>query len=113
MNYFYGKWKSEEAHSLWIIKIPVFGGVYAFYKPKKGRRITFLPCHYLEGPTSLYIALSIMGVMEAMLVLTPASDLRTKKEILIPLMESGSETDWMLDDMGFPWVYPLSVFQRV
>ncbi len=113
MNNFLGRWKSTEGQSLWIIRIPKLNWVYAFYKPTKGRRISFMPCHFLDGNSTMSISLHIMGLMEAMLVLTPACDIEDKKSILIPSLESGPETNWELDDWGFPWVYPLSIFQRV
>jgi hypothetical protein len=113
MKNFLGRWKSDEGQSLWIIKIPKLNWVYAFYKPKKGRRICFMPCHLLDGVSNISISLHILGLMEAMLVLTPACSIEEKKDILIPELESGSETRWELDDWGFPWVYPLSIFQRV
>lgn len=72
-----------------------------------------MPCHFLDGDAPISISLHIMGLMEAMLVLTPACRIDSKQSILIPTLESGSETNWELDDWGFPWVYPLSVFQRV
>ena len=113
MNNFLGRWKSTEGQSLWIIRVPKLNWVYAFYKPKKGRRISFMPCHFLDGISTMSISLHIMGLMEAMLVLTPACSIEDKKSILIPSLESGPETNWELDDWGFPWVYPLSIFQRV
>jgi hypothetical protein len=51
--------------------------------------------------------------MEAMMYLWPASDTETKEMILIPEIEQGSETRWELDDLGFPWAFPLTVFRKV
>mgnify|MGYP000123055932 CR=1 FL=1 len=113
MNEFLGHWKSDEGQSLWIMKIPKINLIYAFYKPKKGRRVCFMPCHFLDGVSSISISLHIMGLMEAMLVLTPACCIAGKKSILIPSLESGPETNWELDNWGFPWVQPLGIFQRV
>jgi hypothetical protein len=110
--FFLGMWKSKEGQYLWIISVSFLPWDYAFYKPKKGRIRTFMPCHYLDETSTMSVSLHLLGLMEAMLVLTPACSIEEKKEILTPVLESGPETDWMQDDMGFPWVHPLSIFQR-
>lgn len=112
MQIFTGTWKSEAGQSLWIARIPGTSRTYAFYKPVKGRRIWFLPCYNLDGNHTLHIALHILGLMEAMLVLSPACTIDDRSDILVAKLESGSETRWELNDWGFPWVFPIRSFKR-
>ena len=47
-----------------------------------------------------------------MMYLWQASDLETKELILVPEIEEGPETRWENEDLGFPWVFPLSIFKQ-
>ncbi len=111
-NPFVGRWLSDHGQSLWIVFVPIVNWTFGFYKPNKGRRINFLICSFFDESISIYVGLHFLHFMEAMLVLTPACDIETRREVLIPALESGPESDWMQDDLGFPWVFPLSVFWR-
>ena len=71
-----------------------------------------MPCYNLDGKHTLHIALHILGLMEAMLVLSPACNIEDRSDILVAELESGSETRWELNDWGFPWVFPIRSFKR-
>lgn len=110
MTVFKGKWVSDYGHKIWFISFPFFKN-YVLYKPKKGRFRILPTYHYVDYHCKL-IGLHFLGLMEAMFYLWPASDIETKEVILIPMIEEGPETLWELDDYGFPWVFPLSVFRK-
>lgn len=113
MKSFAGKWKSENEQTLWLVWLPLLNTLVGFYKPKCGRLRFFLRCSQQENSNYLYIGLSVLHWLEAMLVLQQASDIKTKTDILVPFIEQGPETDWASDDLGFPWVFPLGIFKRV
>ncbi len=110
---FIGRWVSDQGQSLWVVFVPVVNWTFAFYKPNKGRRINFLICSFFDKSSEIFIGLHFLHYLEAMLVLAPACDIETGREVLIPAVEQGPETDWLADDLGFPWVFPLSVFWRL
>ncbi|MDH5573456.1 MAG: hypothetical protein OEY89_16960 [Gammaproteobacteria bacterium] len=106
---FEGNWICEHGQILKIRWVPFIQTIIAIYKPAKSRT-RILMCSRDEN--ILYIGLHALHWLEAMLVMTLATEIKTKKEIIIPMLECGSESDWSEENFGFPWVMPLGQFKR-
>lgn len=86
-----GKWISECGHKIWFLKMPLLKSRLVVFKPQKGR-YRLLVRYEQESDNFCLIGLHFLGLMEAMMYLWQASDLKTKEPILIPEIEEGPET---------------------
>ncbi len=68
---------------------------------------------FVQSVNSVFNCAKFAATMPWYTSLTSACDIETGREVLIPAVEQGPETDWLADDLGFPWVFPLSVFWRL
>jgi len=109
-KYFLGNWVSEHGQRLTIRHLPILG-IVATLKPVNGHTKWLLSCSYLNG--ELYVGLSFLHWLGAMLILSQASGAETKRDLLVPTLEAGPESNWEDDNFGVNWAAPLSIFKRI
>ena len=106
---FTGKWASEHGQRLSIRNVPLLGFV-ATYWPRRKRPHLLLA---FEQGNTLAVSLGFFGPFGTMLLLSPASEAATRKDLLVPALECGPESSWEQEGFGFPWTVPLAAFRRI